>query len=100
MGAEIEVVTAALRSEAATWEEQSGALTTIASQAEALRLSYLQAGIFMPIVESYESAVNQVSDRCTEGSQRMADIAAALRRNADAYDRRDEAVAESVDNAY
>lgn len=100
MAVELEVVTSELRKEAGTWDQQASSIGQVGATAEGLRLTYLTAGIFAPIVSSYESAVDQISARCTEGSTEMAEIGSALRRNADAYDRRDEDVAIHVDGAY
>jgi len=100
MAVELEVVTSELRREATTWDDQSAAIGQVGAHVEALRLTYVTAGIFAPIVANYEGAVNQISGRCAEGSTNMAAIAAALRLNADSYDRRDEDVAVHVDGAY
>ena len=100
MAVDIEVVTSELRKEAVTWDDQSEAIGRVGVQAESLRLNYLTAGVFALVVADYESAVDQISARCAEGTTRMADIAVALRANATAYDQRDEEVSIHVDGAY
>lgn len=97
---EVTVVTDALRAEAVVWDEQSSTIGTVAAAVGPLRLNRLQAGLFQAVVDEYAAICDKVQDRCLEGRTRMADIATALRLNADAYDRRDADVAESVDNAY
>ena len=97
---EIDVVTQALRQEAGTWDAQSEAIGQVAAAAEGQRMSGLQAGIFFVMRDAYDGAVTQVASRCQEGKSRMAEIATALRANADAYDRRDEEVSEHVEGAY
>jgi len=100
MSVEVAVVTAALRNEATTWGDQAAAIGQVGDNAEGLRLNYLTAGIFAPIVADYEAAVDQISQRCAEGREQMSAIDSALRRNADAYDLRDEDVAAHVEGAY
>jgi uncharacterized protein YukE len=97
---DIDVVTSALRVEAGTWDAESTAIGQVASSVQGLRLNYLTAGIFALIVSEYEAAVDQVEARCREGATAMADIATALRTNAQAYDDRDADVSEHVAGVY
>lgn len=97
---EVDVVTRALRHEAETWDEQSATIGRAADAADALRLTGLQAGIFVLMRDAYEGAVDQVAARAREGVPAMADIAGALRANAGAYERGDEDVAQHVTGAY
>jgi hypothetical protein len=97
---EIIVVTDALRAEAVVWDDQSAVVGAVSAAVDPLRLNRLRAGLFQGIVDEYAAVCDKVEDRCAEGKRRMAEIASALRLNADAYDRRDADVAENVDNAY
>ena len=97
---DIDVVTAALRSEAQTWDTEADAIGQVGSSVEGLRLNHLTAGIFALVVSDYEAAVDQVGARCREGATAMRGIATALRANAQAYDDRDADVAEHVAGAY
>lgn len=97
---EVTVVTDALRAEADIWDEQSAAIGAVVAAVDPLRMNRLQAGLFQGVVSEYAAVCDKIEDRCIEGRARMADIATALRLNADAYDRQDADVAETVDNAY
>lgn len=92
---EVEVVVEALRSEAITWDENSGVVGQISSDVESLRMSRLQAGIFQIMVTAYNDAVDVVQSRCSEGTTNLADIATALRANADAYENQELEVTDS-----
>jgi len=86
----------ALYREAATWDAQSDALAAVATNAEALRMSRLQCGIFTLLHGAYDAVVDHVSGRCREGAVAMTEIATTLRANADDYARRDAAVAAAL----
>lgn len=96
----VEVVTDALRLEATMWDEQSTKLGTISSAAAGLDMSYLQAGMFAIMVSAYGDAREQIQSRTSEGKTRTAEIADALRLNANAYDQADAEVTETVEGTY
>jgi len=98
--AEVDVVLQALRHEAGTWDEQGEVLAAVAATVESTQLSALQAGVFVVMRDAYSDAVEHVASRCREGSAEMTEIAAALRANATAYERRDEEVSSHVGGAY
>jgi uncharacterized protein YukE len=83
---DIRVATEALRTEARTWDHQSDQLHAIARQADGLRLSRLEAGLFQVIVSTYDTLAEEITTRCRQGNQRMAELASALRHVADTYD--------------
>ncbi len=99
-GADIDLVLQELRREAGTWDEQSETLADVARTAQSLHLSALQAGIFLVMHEAYGDTVEHVAARCREGAARTAEIASALRANAQAYERRDDEVSAHVASAY
>jgi hypothetical protein len=81
----IQVAVEALCTEANMWLHQSDQVQAIAHRADGERLGRLEAGIFQLMVSAYNATADQVTARCREGHQRMADIAAALRQVADTY---------------
>ena len=99
-GADLDVVLAVLRQEAATWDEQAATLGEVARAAERLRLSALQAGVFAVMHDAHGEAVEHVARRCREGEAATSDVATTLRVAADAYERRDADVAEHVAGAF
>ncbi|WP_236121433.1 type VII secretion target [Cellulomonas palmilytica] len=92
----LDVVLGALRREATTWDEQAAAVRLVADAAGRLSLSTLESGVFALMHGAHADAVEHVVGRCREGGEAMADVATALRTTADAYERRDAAVAELV----
>ncbi|MEW9519395.1 hypothetical protein [Streptomyces tubercidicus] len=97
---DIKAVTDVLRSEARMWDEQSDALGKLHQAVEGLRLTRLEAGIFQWVFPAYETAVNEISDRCKEGQQRTQEIANALIKNATAYDNQEEETKAHVEGTY
>lgn len=82
---ELQVVRGSLRKVADVWDQQANAVGSIGSRAGGMRLGRLDAGLFQLIVTPYGQVVDQVAARCGEGSQRLHDIAEALRRAANTY---------------
>ena len=82
----VTVATGALRQEATVWDEQSAALQALRSMVEGLRMTDLEAGMFIAMVHAYTRVVDVVSGRCGEGVQRTAEIGSTLRQVADVYD--------------
>ncbi len=82
----VEVATESLRGEAGRWDQQSTQLRTIATRADGLRFTRIEAGIFQLIVTPYGEVVDHVTARCREGGQRMLEIADTLRQVARTYD--------------
>ncbi|MFG2895233.1 hypothetical protein [Streptomyces sp. NPDC048248] len=97
---DIKTVTHVLRSEARMWDEQSDALGKLHHDVEGLRISRLEAGIFQIVFAAYETAVNEISDRCKEGQQRTQEIADALIKNATAYDNQEEDTTAHIEGTY
>jgi hypothetical protein len=81
----IQVAIEALRAEANMWLHQSDQMQATAYRAGGERLGRLEAGVFQLMLSAYDTTADQVTARCREGHQRMADIAAALRQVADTY---------------
>ena len=100
MSADVDVVLAALRREAITWDEQAAGIRQVAQAAGRLRLSTLESGVFALMRDAHADAVDHVVGRCTEGGAAMSDVAAALRTVAEAYERRDAAVADRVTGTF
>ncbi|MFH8573771.1 hypothetical protein [Streptomyces sp. NPDC017993] len=97
---DIQTVTHVLRSEARMWDEQSDALGNLHNSVEVLRIGRLEAGIFQFVFSAYETAVDEISDRCKEGQQRTQEIADALIKNATAYDNQEEDTKAHVEGTY
>lgn len=83
---QLEVATQALRTEAGIWDEQSGKIGSVVGKVADLRLSRIEAGVFQLIVSPYDSLADQLTNRCGEGRDRMAEIATTLRQVADTYE--------------
>ena len=81
------VHTKELRGEAGIWDDQSSQLKEIVEKAEGLRFNHVQAGIFQLLVTAYGPAIDQIIARCSEGQQRVAEIAKVLRDVSDEYDK-------------
>jgi hypothetical protein len=90
----VKVATDALRTEAGVWDQQSAQMGTIAGQAEDLRFSRLQAGVFQIVVGAYNDVVEQVHSRCQEAVTRMKEIADTLQQVAAVYEK------EEIDGAH
>ncbi|MEU8569282.1 hypothetical protein AB0C51_13135 [Streptomyces pathocidini] len=97
---DVDVVTHALRAEARTWDEQCDRMGSIFRTVDALRLNRVEAGLFQIVFSAYENAIHQISGRCREGQQCMADIADALIKNASAYDNGEADVTHTIEGAY
>ncbi|SDY98525.1 hypothetical protein SAMN05444365_104438 [Micromonospora pattaloongensis] len=97
---EVAVATETLRTEANMWLRHSDQMEVIAGKAQGLRMTRLEAGIFQLLVSPYDEVADQITARCREGQQRMADIAATLRQVADTYDAEDASNAHKLQNLY
>lgn len=82
---QIEVAIDELKNEAGVWEAQSEEIANIATTAEGLRLTRLEAGMFQLIVDPYDSVIDQVIGRCGEGKDQMQAIGDSLRAAAKTY---------------
>lgn len=100
MSADIRAVTDALRTDARMWDKQSAEMGRIHSEVESLRMTRIEAGVFQVVLSAYDEAINQISDRCTEGRDRMEEIASALIKNANAYDNREVDTTQSIEGTY
>jgi hypothetical protein len=69
-------------------------MSTITARATGLRMNRIEAGMFQVFVGAYQSAVDQVIARSTEGGTAMTAIAATLTGVANAYQR------DESDNTY
>ncbi|MGP4014250.1 hypothetical protein [Saccharopolyspora sp. 5N708] len=96
----VEVATGALRVEADIWDEQADVLALIVSQAQQLRVGYLESGLFFPMTSAYDEVVDQVHGRCAEGVERTREVADILRQVADTYEQEDEAGTHLFRNLY
>lgn len=83
---QVTVATNALRSDAGIWDAQSTSLGKIGPQVQDLRLSRIEAGVFQLMVGPYDTLADQLTDRCTEGTGRLAEVGKTLRTAADTYD--------------
>ncbi|MCX4746684.1 hypothetical protein OG455_14345 [Kitasatospora sp. NBC_01287] len=84
-GSGFEVTDSTLRSEAQLWAQESGQLSLVAAEAEALSLGRVESGIFQLITAANDSVVQQLAERAREGHAEMAKISAALLKVADSY---------------
>ncbi|WP_433271038.1 hypothetical protein ACQPZF_11410 [Actinosynnema sp. CS-041913] len=96
----VQVATGALRTEAGTWESMSDEIGKAAAEAESLRMTRLEAGIFQLIVGPYEQAVDQIVGRANEGRAQLAAIGSTLRQIADTYDAEEAANEHKIRNVY
>lgn len=83
---DIRVATDALRTEAGIWDEQSAEMSKIATAADALRLTRIEAGLFQIIVNTYSHVIDQVMARSTEEQMAMVAISDTLVNVAKKYD--------------
>jgi hypothetical protein len=91
-GPTIAVATAALRTEAIVWDNQSQRLNEITVSANALRITgYDDTTLFDRVLTAYSHVVDVVTARCTEGSQRTGEIGSRLRQVATVYDTEEQA---------
>ena len=97
---QIKAATEALRREARIWEQQGDQLREIVSQAESLRLSRIEAGVFQVIFGTYSAVLDQIITRSDEGQLRMTEIASTLREAANTYDQEDAANMHFLNNLY
>ena len=84
--ADIHVATDTLWTEAVTWQAHRDRMADLAQQAQALDAGRLEVGVFQLVLHDYQEVVRVVTERCTEGTQRMAEISQTLRQVADTYD--------------
>ena len=82
----VRVATDALRREASAWERQSDTLQNLTNKVDGLRLTGLEAGMFLLILDPYTRVVDVVTGRCAEGVQQTDQISTTLRQIADTYD--------------
>lgn len=68
------------------WDKEANAIGTIPGIAQGIHLNRITAGVFQLIVSPYESLLNAVSDRSSEGKTEMGKIAAELNKTADTYE--------------
>ncbi|MEU6206087.1 type VII secretion target [Micromonospora musae] len=86
---QVTVATNALRTEAGEWDQQSAAISAIASKVAGMQLGRVEAGLFQLIVSPYNDVVQHVTQRCREGQAAMTEVASTLRKVADIYDEED-----------
>ncbi|WNI31233.1 hypothetical protein [Streptomyces sp. ITFR-6] len=98
--ADLKHITDALRSEAGMWDKQSVSMGEVSRAADGMRLTRLEAGLFQLVVSNYNEAIDHISARCSEGESRMAEVADALIKNANAYDNHEAETTKSVEDAY
>lgn len=87
---QVKAAIAALRTDAATWDEASQTLRTAAAAAARLELSSLHfsyIGAQVGLTEVYQQLQDRLTRLLDEGSTNLASLAAALRTAADGYQR-------------
>jgi uncharacterized protein YukE len=97
---DVEVATDELRADGGIWLHQSDQVAAILHKADGLRLGRLEAGVFQLIVTAYDAVVDQVTARCQEGQQRLAEIGTTLRQAADTYENEDRKNEHQIRNIY
>lgn len=97
---EVAVATAALRTEATEWENQSTVIAAVATKVAGMELGRIEAGLFQLVVSPYNEVVYAVAARCREGQTAMTEIATTLRAVADTYEREDDSNAHRIHNLY
>jgi uncharacterized protein YukE len=93
---DVKVATNIMRAEAGTWDAQSDQMGTARGKVDAMELGMIEAGVFMPLVHSYNELVQTLRSRCDEGSHAMTEVGKTLRNVADTYDNTDEASARKI----
>lgn len=83
---DIEVATAALRTEAGIWAGQAAVLDETSAATAGLGFDRFQAGPFELIVTTHADLAGAVGARCGEGAGEMRAIAGTLNQVADVYD--------------
>jgi len=91
---QVTVATEALHTEAGVWDTQAESMSDISSNAEGLRLTRVEAGLFQIIFDTYGQVIDQVITRAGEGNRQMLDIGKTLRAVADTYEQ------EETDNVH
>ena len=99
-GSTIGAATDALRHEAGCWEQRSDDLRRVTQMVDGMRMSRLEAGLFMPLLDAYTEVIDVVSRRSSEGAERTAEVSTALRRVADVYDDEERRNLHSLMNLY
>jgi uncharacterized protein YukE len=95
---ELGVATGMLRTEAGTWDAQSDQMAAARGQVDDMELGMIEAGVFLPLVQSYNDLVHDLRSRCDEGVTALQQVAAALRTAADTYESTDEQTARKLKN--
>jgi hypothetical protein len=91
----IDVITAALRQEAGTWDGEAAEMGKIGPKAEGLRFNH-DSVLFQMIFDACGEVIDQVIARSNEGQQRMTEVGSTLRTVADKYDEVEAANAERL----
>ena len=99
-GSTIAVALDAIRHEAAGWGMRSDDLRRVRQMVDGMRMSRLESGLFMMLLDEYLELINVVSGRCGEGMVRSTEISDALRRVAEVYDDEERRNLHSLMNLY
>jgi uncharacterized protein YukE len=97
---ELGVATGIMRAEADTWEAQSDQMAAARGKVDGMELGMIEAGVFMPLVHSYNDLVHGLRSRCEEGVAAIQEVAKALRYVAESYESADEQSARKLKNIY
>jgi uncharacterized protein YukE len=100
MMAELQAAVGIMRTEANTWDAQSDEMATARGKVDAMELGYLEAGVFMPLVHSYNDLVHDLRSRCDEGVTALRAVGQTLRDVANTYEKTDEQNARKLKNIY
>jgi hypothetical protein len=96
----ISAATAALRQDAGVWDRNADRLTVLIARVESLRMTDLEAGMFIMMIDAYRDVVDVISGRCREGAQSATEVAGALRQVTDVYDAEEAASLHAVLSLY
>jgi len=96
MAPELKVTLEKLREEAKYWESNADICAGVGAAGDGLRLSGLEAGIFFIIFQTHNRICDLVATECARGSSYMHDAAAALRSNANIYERSELEASQSI----
>lgn len=83
---DILVATQALRTQATVWNGQAGEMSALSAKVKAMDITRLEAGIFQLFIGNYNTLVDELTQRCSEGNAAMNEVAGTLRQVADTYD--------------
>lgn len=97
---EVEWSLSALRDHAKDWDTASNDLQDIIGKVHGLRVNRIEAGLFQSLVNTVNSTVQRVNDRCSEGVKETKAVGEALLKVARVYEEEEEANVHRIRKLY